>query len=45
MEALRRRVAERAADGRYELYKTTLRHEGPIGREQHGFPSDKELGA
>jgi hypothetical protein len=44
-ERLRRRCAGRAADGRFELYKTTLRHEGPIGREQHGFPSDQELGA
>ena len=45
MERLRRRLAARAADGRYELYKTSMRHEGPIGREQHGFPSDEELGA
>jgi uncharacterized protein len=45
MEQLRRRMARRAADGRYELYKVSMRHEGPIGREQHGFPSDKELGA
>jgi aryl-alcohol dehydrogenase-like predicted oxidoreductase len=44
MEALRRRVASRAGDGRYELYKTSMRHDGPEGREQHGFPSDKELG-
>ena len=45
METLRRRLARHAADGRYELYKTSMRHEGPIGREQHGFPSDEELGA
>jgi aryl-alcohol dehydrogenase-like predicted oxidoreductase len=45
MQALRKRVAEEAADGRYELYKTTAMHEGPIGREQHGFPSDEELSA
>ena len=45
MAALRRRVAEEASDGRYELYKTTAMHEGPIGRAQHGYPSDQELSA
>jgi aryl-alcohol dehydrogenase-like predicted oxidoreductase len=38
MQALRSRCAELAADGRFELYKTTLRHEGPVARKQHGFP-------
>ncbi|RYD85366.1 MAG: aldo/keto reductase [Verrucomicrobiaceae bacterium] len=32
-----------AMDGRYELYKTSMRYEGPPGREQHGFPSEEEL--
>jgi aryl-alcohol dehydrogenase-like predicted oxidoreductase len=45
MQALRKRVGEQAADGRFELYKTTAMHEGPIGRKQHGFPSDEELSA
>jgi aryl-alcohol dehydrogenase-like predicted oxidoreductase len=45
MEALRRSVREQADDGRFELYKTSAQHEGPIGREQHGFPSDEELSA
>jgi hypothetical protein len=45
MATLRRRVEAAAADGRYELYKTTALHEGPIGRQQHGFPSDEELTA
>ncbi len=45
MSALRKRVAEVASDGRYELYKTTAMHEGAIGREQHGFPSEEELSA
>lgn len=45
MAALRKRVAEEASDGRFELYKTTAMHEGPIGREQHGFPSEEELSA
>jgi predicted aldo/keto reductase-like oxidoreductase len=43
MRELRAACAPRAADGRFELYKTTLKHEGPIGRKQHGFPSEKEL--
>ena len=45
MAALRRRVADDAADGRYELYKTTATHEGEIGRAQHGFPGEEELSA
>jgi uncharacterized protein len=45
MEAIRRRVRADAADGRYELYKTSAMHEGPIGRDQHGFPTDAELSA
>ena len=42
MNALRARCAEVAADGRFELYKTTAKHEGPPGRKQHGFPSPDE---
>jgi aryl-alcohol dehydrogenase-like predicted oxidoreductase len=45
MKALRERCAEAAADGRYELYKVSIKHEGPVGRKQHGFPSDDELTA
>jgi len=45
MESLRLRVQEKAADGRFELYKTSAKHEGPVGREQHGFPDDEELSA
>lgn len=42
MDALRRQSAEVAADGRFELYKTTAKHEGPVGRREHGFPADLE---
>ena len=45
MDALRQRVRTEAADGRYELYKTTARHDGAVGREQHGFPAEQELSA
>ena len=43
MRALRRRLREQAEDGRFELYKTTAQHDGPVGRQQHGFPSDEEV--
>jgi hypothetical protein len=43
MDALRRRVALAAADGRFELFKTSKRFDGKPGREQHGFPSEAEL--
>jgi aryl-alcohol dehydrogenase-like predicted oxidoreductase len=45
MEALRKRVREEAADGRYELYKTTAGSEGKVGRKQQGFPSEKAQAA
>jgi aryl-alcohol dehydrogenase-like predicted oxidoreductase len=45
MNALRRRVVEQAADGRFELYKTSAKMEGPVGRKQHGFPDEQELSA
>jgi predicted aldo/keto reductase-like oxidoreductase len=32
-------------DGRYELYKTTVKYESDLGRAQHGFPSSIELPA
>jgi aryl-alcohol dehydrogenase-like predicted oxidoreductase len=41
MEAHRRRLADMAADGRFELYKTTARHDGEEGRKQHGFPTEE----
>jgi predicted aldo/keto reductase-like oxidoreductase len=44
MESLRRRVRPAALDGRFELYKTSAKFDGPPGREQHGFPSQEELG-
>jgi uncharacterized protein len=45
MQQLRRHTAEKAADGRFELYKTTAQHDGDVGREQHGFPLENELSA
>jgi predicted aldo/keto reductase-like oxidoreductase len=37
MEGLRARVAMYAMDGRYELFKSTNRYDGSIGRQQHGL--------
>ena len=37
MNALRTRVARYALDGRFELFKSTNRYDGRIGREQHGL--------
>ncbi|HEY7511788.1 MAG TPA: aldo/keto reductase [Vicinamibacteria bacterium] len=45
MSALRQRCADAAADGRFELYKVSMKHEGPVGRKQHGFPPEGELTA
>jgi aryl-alcohol dehydrogenase-like predicted oxidoreductase len=42
-QALRSRVAETAADGRYELYKTTKSYDADVGRAQHGYPPADEL--
>lgn len=44
MAAVRTKCAGAAADGRYELYKTSMKYDGEPGREQHGFPPQKELG-
>ena len=45
MDRLRARVREEAADGRFELYKTTAAHEGTVGRRQHGFPDEGDVAA
>jgi aryl-alcohol dehydrogenase-like predicted oxidoreductase len=45
MQRLRDRCRSDAADGRYELFKTTKKYDGDVGREQHGYPSAKDLPA
>jgi hypothetical protein len=45
MQTLRQRCAESAADGHFELYKTSKHFDGPPGRKQHKFPSLEELAA
>ena len=44
-QELRSRCRRYAADGRFELYKTSKYFDGPPGREQHGFPRVEELAA
>jgi aryl-alcohol dehydrogenase-like predicted oxidoreductase len=43
MEQLRNDCAAQAADGHLEMYKTTKKYDGSVGREQHGYPSQQEL--
>jgi aryl-alcohol dehydrogenase-like predicted oxidoreductase len=45
LEAHRRKLAPSAADGRFELYKTTAVFDGDEGRRAHGFPTSEELQA
>jgi predicted aldo/keto reductase-like oxidoreductase len=40
MAALRESCAPMAADGRFELYKLSLRYDNPVARCAHGFPPD-----
>jgi uncharacterized protein len=45
LSKLRDRVKVYAADGRFELFKSTKKYDGDLGRSQHGFPSAAELPA
>jgi aryl-alcohol dehydrogenase-like predicted oxidoreductase len=45
LEEHRKRLAPVAADGRFELYKTTAIFDGDEGRKAHGYPTSKELSA
>ena len=45
MQHLRERSRAEAADGHYELFKTTKKYDGDLGRRQHGFPTAAELPA
>jgi len=42
-QALRRRIADKAVDGRFELYKISAAFEGEETRRVHGLPSQAEL--
>jgi uncharacterized protein len=43
MQQLRDRVKIYAADGRFELFKTTKKYDGAVGREQHHYPTPQKL--
>lgn len=45
MEHLKDRCRFDASDGRFELFKTTKKYDGDLGRSQHGFPGAEELPA
>jgi aryl-alcohol dehydrogenase-like predicted oxidoreductase len=45
MQTLRARCMEAAADGRFELFKTSKKFDGEPGRKQHKFPPLEELAA
>jgi hypothetical protein len=40
-----RSYARQFDDGRYELFKSTVKYDGELGRQQHDFPSPAELPA
>jgi predicted aldo/keto reductase-like oxidoreductase len=42
MQALRERTRSSAGDGRYELYKVSLKFDNPEARMAHGFPLDEQ---
>jgi aryl-alcohol dehydrogenase-like predicted oxidoreductase len=45
MQALRERARVFAADGRCELFKTTKKYDGEVGRQQHHYPNSQKLPA
>ncbi len=43
MDQLRQRCAPAAGDGHFELYKSTKKFDGAVGRKQHSYPPSEEL--
>ena len=43
MQALRERCRPSSRDGHLELFKTTKKYDGKVGREQHGYPPPDQL--
>ncbi|WP_158506139.1 hypothetical protein [Synechocystis sp. PCC 7509] len=43
LQALRDKFTLLAADGSFELYKTSKKYDGAPRREQHGFPPQEQL--
>jgi aryl-alcohol dehydrogenase-like predicted oxidoreductase len=42
MQAIRNKCAASASDGRFELYKVSLKFDNPQARRVHGFPDDPQ---
>ena len=40
-----RKYGEQFEDGRYELFKSTVKYDGDLGRQQHDFPTAADLSA
>jgi hypothetical protein len=45
MQSLRESARPFAADGRCELFKTSTKYDGKVGREQHHYPPTEKLPA
>jgi aryl-alcohol dehydrogenase-like predicted oxidoreductase len=45
MQQVRERTRFFASDGRYELFKTTVKYDGKEGRQQHSYPDPQKLPA
>jgi len=45
LTTLRNRVRMYASDGRFELFKSSTKYDGALGRELHGFPTPEMLPA
>ena len=43
MQAFRERCRPSSGDGHLELFKTTKKYDGKVGREQHGYPPPEQL--
>jgi aryl-alcohol dehydrogenase-like predicted oxidoreductase len=43
MQTLRERCRPSSGDGHLELFKTTKKYDGRVGREQHGYPPPEQL--
>lgn len=43
MQTLADRCRRTAGDGHLELYKSTMKYDGNLGRTMHGMPDNKEL--
>jgi hypothetical protein len=43
MAAIEKRCQQEAGDGHLELFKTTVKYDGKVGRQQHQYPDIEKL--